>query len=114
MKWRDALHEITDIIDAPDAGEKIREMMEAETAHRKATKPPKYKIGDTVQTHFTASPNRTMTQHEVIQVWTRAEGYKGASDAAYMLSPIPRGAQRYLDEGWLSPVTNTSTTKRSN
>lgn len=101
MNWRDALADQARDNDAP-AGDANR-----------VYRPAKYKKGDTVQTHFTAWPGKTMTQHEVIQVWTRAEGYKGASDAGYMLSPMPRGAVRYLDEGWITPVANTSTTKRS-
>jgi hypothetical protein len=78
----------------------------ATAGERQLRNPPKYKVGDSVQTNFSAWPNTQPTQHTVQRVWTWQEGYPGHSGYAYHLQPEVRGS-RYLplDEGWLSPTT---------
>lgn len=96
MNWRDELY------DANKSHEKVGE--------RQARNAPKYKVGDRVQTNFTAWPDNTMTEHTVERVWSCADGYLGASDYGYHLTPRPRGSNhRHIDELWLSPINNSST-----
>ena len=93
MKWRNAIHDITKALDDPAAAGKIDDIIAAKTNVRKATKPPKYKVGDSVQTHFAAWPNTQVTQHTIQRIWTCEEGYKGHSEYAYHLLPEVRGSR---------------------
>ncbi|OQX07936.1 MAG: hypothetical protein BWK73_26840 [Thiothrix lacustris] len=102
MNWRDALANLT--------GEQIFERIIAEQA--RPCRPAKYKKGDTVQTNYSGFPNSpALTTHVVINVYSKDDGWNGASDHGYALSPIPRGAKYYLDEGWLTPVKQPQRSK---
>ncbi len=116
MKWRDALRNITKSLDSPESSRKIGELIDAKAKIRKPTNPPKYEVGDTVQTTYTAWPNTQTTEHTIQRIWTWEEGYTGLSGYAYHLIPAPRGSNhRPLDEGWLStpPTINKPSIKRS-
>lgn len=65
---------------------------------------PRYPLHSQVWTWYEAFPDRTrMTQHEVISIYSREQGYKGFSNFGYRVSPTPRGAMaHYLDERWFT------------
>lgn len=107
----DALKSVTEIKDDESAAQAIRALREYFRTE--------YMMGESdiafetwIKNNLEQTAAREMTTHTVQYVWSCADGYIGASDYGYKLTPPPRGSNhRHLDESWLSPSNKPKRSK---